>query len=189
MIVRRRQPNELEFNFLKARVLENNIGMHICFNPKNYLLTHFTCFQAIMFQQELKPKKQNIHQIYLQMILFPKLNLIQNLVKLKRYCKSKNKLHLIVWSPTTLDNSGKLYFDLIKLYMFLQFSIFVFQVVKVLKVTTVNLINTTVIKIQITTLALVLQLIVGLYKLTVFIISYFKQINMPYNYCFYSYKS
>jgi len=44
MIVRRRQPNELEFNFLKARVLENNIGMHICFNPKNYLLTHFTCF-------------------------------------------------------------------------------------------------------------------------------------------------
>jgi len=31
MIERRRQPNEIEFDFLKARVLGNNIGMHLIF--------------------------------------------------------------------------------------------------------------------------------------------------------------
>jgi len=46
MIERRRQPNEIEFDFLKARVLGNNIGINciknVFFNPNNSLLTHFT---------------------------------------------------------------------------------------------------------------------------------------------------
>jgi len=47
-IERRRLPNELEFDFLKARVLGNNIGMNyikkVFFNSCNYILIHFTCF-------------------------------------------------------------------------------------------------------------------------------------------------